>query len=236
MSQHPERSSRSNAQFVEQAFRHRWESGLRRLAGARHNLDGGEHSVALTFDDGPHPSYTPQLLESLRAAGVLATFFWVGQRAESNPELARQVSDDGHCIGSHSFSHMAPKGNSLAQIRSDYRMGRTAIEDLTGKPVPLFRPPYGTITSRSLAALHQLALRPWLWSVDAADWREGVSTEDLLRRLSSVGAGDVILMHDGAADQGVGVGTDRSATIEVIGPLVDLLKSKGLSFVTLDEP
>jgi peptidoglycan-N-acetylglucosamine deacetylase len=234
MSQRPDRSSRPSTQLVEQALRHKWESGLERLAGARRNLDGSKPSVALTFDDGPNPSYTPRLLDSLRAAGVLATFFWVGQQAQSHPELARQVSFDGHCIGSHSFSHMAPKGKSLAQIRSDYRGGRAAIEELIGKPAPLFRPPFGTITSRSLAALRQLELRPWLWSVDSADWREGISTEDLLSGLSSIGAGDVVLMHDGAADQRVGVGTDRSATVEVIGPLVDLLKAKGLSFVTLD--
>jgi peptidoglycan/xylan/chitin deacetylase (PgdA/CDA1 family) len=220
--------------MIVDALRHKRDSGLERLAGARRSLEGGKPWVALTFDDGPHPVYTPQLLESLRAAGVLATFFWVGQQAESYPVHARQASTDGHCIGSHSFSHMAPRGSSLEQIRSDYRRGRTAVEELVGKPVPLFRPPYGSITSRSLAALRQLALRPWLWSVDAGDWREGVSTEDLLRGLSCVGAGDVVLLHDGAADEGIGVGRDRLATIEVIGPLVDLLKARGLSFVTLD--
>jgi peptidoglycan/xylan/chitin deacetylase (PgdA/CDA1 family) len=122
----------------------------------------------------------------------------------------------------------------LEHIRSDYRKGRTAVEESIGMPAPLFRPPYGTITSKSLAALRQLALTPWLWTVDAGDWKEGVSTEDLLRRLSRVGAGDVVLLHDGAADEGIGVGKVRSATIEVIGPLVDLLKAKGLTFVTLD--
>jgi peptidoglycan/xylan/chitin deacetylase (PgdA/CDA1 family) len=122
----------------------------------------------------------------------------------------------------------------LEQIRSDYRKGRAAVEELVGVPVPLFRPPYGSITSKSLAALRQLALRPWLWTVDAGDWREGVSVETLLRGLSNTGAGDVVLMHDGAADEGPGVGKDRSATVEVIGPLVDLLRRRGLSFVTLD--
>jgi peptidoglycan/xylan/chitin deacetylase (PgdA/CDA1 family) len=129
---------------------------------------------------------------------------------------------------------MAPRGSSFEQIRSDYRKGRTAVEELIGMPVPLFRPPYGSITSKSLAALRQLALRPWLWTVDAGDWREGVSTEDLLRGLDRVGAGDVVLLHDGAADEGIGVGMDRSATVEAVGPLVDRLKAKGLTFVTLD--
>ena len=233
MSQRPEPTSRLNTQLVAQALRHRRDSGLERPRSVR-SLEGGKPWVALTFDDGPHPVYTPQLMECLRAAGVLATFFWVGQRAQSHPVLARQASTEGHCIGSHSFSHLAPRGSTLEQIRSDYRRGRTAVEELIGKPVPLFRPPYGSITSKSLAALRQLALRPWLWSVDAGDWREGVSTGDLLRGLNRVGAGDVVLLHDGAADEGIGVGTDRSATVEAIGPLVDMLKSRGLSFVTLD--
>ena len=234
MSGHLDATKPSSGQMIVDALRHRRDSGLERLAGARRSLGGGKPWVALTFDDGPHPVYTPQLLEGLRTAGVLATFFWVGQRAQSHPVLARHTSTDGHCIGSHSFSHMAPRGSTLEQIRSDYRKGRTAAEELIGVPVPLFRPPYGSITSKSLAALRQLALRPWLWTVDAGDWREGASAETLLRGLSNIGAGDVVLMHDGAADEGPGVGKDRSATVEVIGPLVDLLRRRGLSFVTLD--
>jgi peptidoglycan/xylan/chitin deacetylase (PgdA/CDA1 family) len=234
MSRHPEGTSRPNAQMVVDALRHRRDSGLERLAGATRRLEIEPPCVALTFDDGPHPSYTPQLLDGLHSAGVLATFFWVGQRAQTHPELAKRVSVEGHCIGSHSFSHRAPHGRSLEDIRSDYDKGRAAVEESIGKPTTLFRPPYGSITSKSLVAVRQLALEPWLWSVDAGDWREGVSTGDLLRTLSGVGAGDVVLLHDGAADEGAGVGKDRSATVELIGPLVELLKARGLSFVTLD--
>jgi peptidoglycan-N-acetylglucosamine deacetylase len=234
MPRHPRGTSRPNTQMVVDALRHMRDSGLERLAGATRRLDTARPCVALTFDDGPHPTYTPQLLDALQAAGVLATFFWVGQRAQSHPVLAKRGSAEGHCIGSHSFSHTAPHGRSLEEIRSDYRRGRAAVEGLIGKPTPLFRPPYGSITPKSLAVLRQLALRPWLWSVDAGDWRDGVSTGDLLRTLSGIGAGDVVLLHDGAADEGPGVGKDRSATVELIGPLVDLLKARGLSFVTLD--
>ena len=220
MSRHPKGTSRPNTQMAIDALRHRRDSGLERLAGATRRMDTARPSVALTFDDGPHPTYTPQLLDALHAAGVLATFFWVGQRAQSHPALAKRVSVEGHCIGSHSFSHRAPHGRSLEDIRSDYRKGRAAVEEPIGKPTPIFRPPYGSITSKSLVAVRQLALEPWLWSVDAGDWREGVSTGDLLRTLSGVGAGDVVLLHDGAADEGPGVGKDRSATVELIGPLV----------------
>jgi peptidoglycan-N-acetylglucosamine deacetylase len=234
MPRHPEATSRPNKQMVVDAIRHRRDSGLERLARATRRLDNARPSVALTFDDGPHPAYTPQLLDRLRAAGVLATFFWVGQRAESHPELAIRASVEGHCIGSHSFSHKAPHGRSLEDIRSDYRKGRAAVEQSIGKTAPLFRPPYGSITSKSLVALRQLALEPWLWSVDAGDWRDGASTGDLLRTLSGTAAGDVVLLHDGAADEGPGVGKERSATVELIGPLVELLKARGLSLVTLD--
>jgi peptidoglycan/xylan/chitin deacetylase (PgdA/CDA1 family) len=234
MPRQTEGTSRPKAQIVVDALRHRRDSGLERLARATRRVDNARPCVALTFDDGPHPTYTPQLLDGLQAAGVLATFFWVGQRAQSHPELAKRASDEGHCIGSHSYSHAAPHGRSMEDIRSDYRKGCAAVEESIGKTTPLFRPPYGSITSKSLVALRQLALEPWLWSVDAGDWRDGVSTGDLLRTLSGTAAGDVVLLHDGAADEGPGVGQDRSATVELIGPLVELLRARGLSFVTLD--
>jgi peptidoglycan-N-acetylglucosamine deacetylase len=217
-----------------EALRHKWESGLGRLAGAHRRLGGEAPRVALTFDDGPHPIYTPKLLDNLKKAGVLATFFWVGQRALSHPALAKRVRSEGHCLGSHSFSHAPPRNHSLGEIRADYLRGVRAIEEVTGERTALFRPPYGSITARSLAALRQLKLDPWLWSVDPGDWKDGITTNLLLDRLENLGAGDVVLLHDGADDEGPEVGKDRSSTVELIAPLAELMRARGLSFATLD--
>jgi peptidoglycan-N-acetylglucosamine deacetylase len=234
MSRHPGSTERTFDARVRAALRHRMDVGLERLAGAERKLPGGRSGVALTFDDGPHPTHTPPLLDRLEKAGVLATFFWIGHRAQSHRVLAKRVQAAGHCIGSHSFSHAPPRGLKRSSIRDDYLRGRDAVQEVTGESAALFRPPYGSITYRSMAALRALELQPWLWSVDPCDWKDGVSTEELLDRLSGVEAGDVVLLHDGAADEGDGVGSDRSATIELVEPLVETLRDRGLSFVTLD--
>jgi peptidoglycan/xylan/chitin deacetylase (PgdA/CDA1 family) len=112
-------------------------------------------------------------------------------------------------------------------------MGQKTIEETIGESTRLFRPPYGSITLKSLAAIKPLGLRPWLWSVDPGDWRAGATTEGLLDSLSHTQAGDVVLLHDGCGDGGPGIATDRYATIDLIEPLAANLKARGLSFVTL---
>ena len=222
-------------QLVRNAVAHRWESVLAAAARANRRVDAKKNQVALTFDDGPDPRYTPQLLESLEKAGVLGTFFWVGARALEQPELCRLIRRAGHSVGSHSYAHFSPAGRSTEQLRSDYRSGREAVEEVIGEGAPLFRPPYGSLTLKSVRVLRQLKLVPWLWSSDSGDWREGSTTDRLLRTLTDVVPGDVVLLHDGVADgPGASAAADRSATIDIVEPLAKSLHRRGLTFVTLD--
>lgn len=213
----------------------RWESLLVKASGASRHLDRGRHEIALTFDDGPHPVYTPLVLDELARARVLATFFWTGSRAQNYPDVAQQVRRAGHAVGSHSFAHLAPAHRGFGEIAHDYRSGRRSAEALCESRCDLFRPPYGAVSLRSAGVMRLQRLVPWLWSVDPKDWVEGATTEGMLRFLECVSAGDVILLHDGCGDSSVTVVEDRSATVKLIVPLVEMLTERGLSFVTLDE-
>jgi peptidoglycan/xylan/chitin deacetylase (PgdA/CDA1 family) len=219
---------------LSQRARHKWESGLTKLAGAVTHLDRSRSEIALTFDDGPDPRFTPPLLDELAKAGVSASFFWTGQTVKVHPELAREVRSAGHSIGSHSFSHMPPAGHSFSEIRADFLRGQRTVEDIIGESTRLFRPPYGAITAKSVRAMRELHLNPVLWSIGTADWRDGVTSDRILESIAHVSAGDVILMHDGAEDAGPGIGTDRWATINAIRQLIEMISERGLSFVSLN--
>jgi peptidoglycan-N-acetylglucosamine deacetylase len=231
-SRQPETPKSDLASTLCRSARHRWDRALVRAAGAHQSLDAARSEVALTFDDGPDPKFTPGLLDSLDHAGILATFFWIGDRAVAHRDLARRVRAAGHSVGSHSSCHLAPSHRSEKVLRSDYLDGRRAVEEAIGEPTSLFRPPFGAITPQSVIAIRRLGLEPWLWSVDSGDWRPGATATELLVGLSGIPGGSVVLLHDGTGDPGPGA--SRAATIELIEPLADALRSRGLSFVTLD--
>ena len=127
--------------------------------------------LALTFDDGPNPLWTPRLLDLLSRRGVRATFFLVGSRAQSHPALVRQILAAGHCIGNHSWSHrnlaMAPSSTIEDQLS---RTNQTLAE-ITGAPPRFFRPPYGARRPATLAIARRLGLTPVLWNAMTSDWK-----------------------------------------------------------------
>jgi peptidoglycan-N-acetylglucosamine deacetylase len=213
--------------------RGQWRKLIESSSGAVRRLAPAGEPVALTFDDGPDPRFTPPLLDALDRSGIRATFFFLGERAAAHPEIVRRASSDGHAVGSHSFGHTGPAQRTIRGIASDYRRGRAAVEAIVGKNAPLFRPPYGSMTARSVLAMRQVGLTPWLWSAEASDWRAGASAEQMLGSLTGVAAGDIILLHDGVGDWGPGIGEDRWATVEMIEPLVKTLTERGMTFVTL---
>ena len=94
----------------------------------------GSSSIAITFDDGPHPEFTPVLLSTLAAYGVTATFFFIGVRAQEHPDLVRRVEAEGHAVGSHSMTHPWVRRVSCATAMADFRAGRQAIEQMKWQP------------------------------------------------------------------------------------------------------
>lgn len=177
--------------------------------------------VALTFDDGPSSENTGTLLDGLKARGVHATFFLMGENIEGNEELVRRMKADGHLIGNHSYRHVQLTREGTEAVCREIEKTSEMIDEITGEKPEYIRPPYGD-WSEELAECVELT--PVLWSVDSLDWKL-LNTERITRRvLKSVKNGDVILMHDIFP-------TSVKAALEI----VDSLTAAGWQFVTVDE-
>lgn len=178
------------------------------------------HSVALTFDDGPDPETTPLILSILKENRVSATFFLIGEKAEKYPGLVRQIADEGHSIGNHSYSHSRQIGFFTAtRLKEDLEKCSRKLEEITSKPVQLFRPPFGVTNpryARVLAALNMISVG---WSLRSYDTviRD---KERLLRRLiKKVKPGQIVLLHDTVPE-----------TAEVLPFLIAYCRERGIGF------
>jgi len=187
--------------------------------------------VALTFDDGPHPYYTSQILRLLKQYDARATFFVLGEHADRYPELIRKLVDSGQEVENHSFTHLRfPSGDHQAWQRE---LERTELElDLLGCPDHgLFRPPFSDYSQDLLQFLSHIRQRLVLWSVDGADWREPDPLAIAVNVLSQVRPGAIVILHDsdetGAAD--------RTPTVEALGLILPALQARGYTFVTVSE-
>lgn len=204
-----------------------------RAARLRWGLAPAVGNVALTFDDGPDPRFTPALLDVLADLDVPATFFLVGRRAERHPELVARILREGHVVASHSWSHPDPRKRTFAQLVREYGRGRRAVEAAAGAPVRMFRPPMGEIGRSSVTAAAVCGLHPWLWTRDPRDWLPGRTTEEILDDLGVLRAGDVVLLHDGIELPQSDEALDRSATVAAVPELVRRVRTAGLALVSL---
>jgi peptidoglycan/xylan/chitin deacetylase (PgdA/CDA1 family) len=182
--------------------------------------------VALTFDDGPWPNSTAQLLAILTQRRTLATFFTVGRQVERYPELVRQELAAGMAVGNHSYGHPQPFDRlPAARIRDEITRGRRALQALGVHPVG-FRPPGGAASTTVLATGRGLGERTVLWSVDPADWHPGVTADQLVWRvLAAARPGAIVLLHDG--------GGNRSATVAALPAIIDGLRRLGLTLTVV---
>lgn len=224
------------ASSMELGLRHRIGHFAQRTCLVQRRLEEGASAVALTFDDGPDPVYTPRVLDTLADHGAVATFFLLGQSASRHEGLVRRMVREGHGIGSHSWSHPPPWSTNWSALLADYRMGRRAVEQAAGRRCALFRPPRGEIDGRGSVVMRALGLRPWLWSVDPEDWRPGIGAHKIVTGARAAAAGDVVLLHDGLAGSESARGHDRSATVEALAEIIAVVRGKGLALTTLPVP
>jgi peptidoglycan/xylan/chitin deacetylase (PgdA/CDA1 family) len=207
-----------------QAVLDRGQQSGRMMPVAFHPAAGtaGSLPVALTFDDGPWPHSTQQILAILVQRQAPATFFVVGRQVERYPELVRRELAAGMAVGSHSYGHPQPFDRlPVARIRDEIAHGRRTLVPLEVRPVG-FRPPGGATTSTVMAAAQELGDCTVLWSVDPADWRPGVTSDQLVWRvLAGARPGAIVLLHDG--------GGDRSATVAALPAIIDGLHRLGLT-------
>jgi peptidoglycan/xylan/chitin deacetylase (PgdA/CDA1 family) len=181
-------------------------------------------AICLTFDDGPDPRWTPQVLDMLARAGARATFFVVGKLARARPDLVRRMASEGHAVGNHSWSHRHPWIVSSATARREVRDGAAAIADVLGRPATYYRPPHGRLRRCALDEARDTGQTVALWSVSAVDWGPLAYARGISARLGRAQAGDIVLMHDG------GRGINRPDRLcRVLPAFLDWLRERGLT-------
>jgi peptidoglycan/xylan/chitin deacetylase (PgdA/CDA1 family) len=192
--------------------------------------------LALTFDDGPNPAWTPQLLDLLAKNDVRATFFMVGKFAQSEPELVKRAVAGGHLIGNHSWSHPNLALTAAARVREELTRTKETLEQITGGPVKYFRPPFGARRPFVLRTARRLGMIPVTWNAITTDWSEPSAdaiASRLMRtidRLEWRGWATNIVLHDGGHR---GLGANRGPSVAAAGQLLARYKESH-RFVRLD--
>ncbi len=192
-----------------------------------------ERQVVLTFDDGPDAEYTPQILKILKEENVPAAFFLIGLNAENNVQLVKQIYDEGHEIGNHSFTHPNLADISPERTRLELNATRRIIESLTGHTTNLFRPPYNADSEpesyQELVPVEEAKRDEYLTvgeSIDPEDWQQGISADTIVARvIAQERLGSVILLHD--------AGGDRSQTVKALPRIIQYYRDRGYSFATV---
>lgn len=177
--------------------------------------------IAITFDDGPDPHCTEQLLDGLKERGAKASFFVMGKQAEAYPELIRRMQEEGHLIGNHTYSHIQLGKNNRETFKEELIRTNELLRGITGEEPQYVRPPYGS-WDKSFET--ELTMIPVLWTIDPKDWCSS-DVNGIVRRVTEKAEENaVILMHD-----------EYESTVTAALEIVDILQKQGYEFVTVDE-
>ncbi|MFZ5923755.1 MAG: polysaccharide deacetylase family protein [Bacillota bacterium] len=189
--------------------------------------------VAITFDDGPSPEFTPTILDILREHEVPAAFFLVGVHVEKYPDIARRIAEEGHEIGNHTYHHVNLPIVSDRALYEEVIRATRVITMVTGRYPDYIRPPRGMYDARFRRLAHALGQKTVLWTVSSRDWRYGTTSQAIVRRVvPAARGGDIILFHDSGALVR-NEGGDRSATVKALPLVIEGLRRKGLVIVPL---
>ena len=177
--------------------------------------------IALTFDDGPSPKYTPLLLDGLKERNVQATFFLLGKNVKENQELVQRMQAEGHLLGNHTYNHVQLNKIPETTARQEILKTNNEIYEVTGKYPEYMRPPYGAWKKNMELCVEML---PVFWDIDTLDWKSQNVDAILKAAGEEPEDGSIILMHD-----------EYQTSVEAALLLIDRLKEKGYEFVTVDE-
>ena len=177
--------------------------------------------VALTFDDGPSPKYTPLLLDGLKERNVRATFFLLGKNVKENQELVQRMQAEGHLLGNHTYNHVQLNKIPETTARQEILKTNNEIYEATGKYPEYRRPPYGAWKKNMELCVEML---PVFWDIDTLDWKSQNVDAILKAAGEEPEDGSIILMHD-----------EYQTSVEAALLIIDRLKEKGYEFVTVDE-
>jgi peptidoglycan-N-acetylglucosamine deacetylase len=199
--------------------------GIGERLGIQLRCDDRE-AVSITFDDGPHPQGTPAVLEILREAGAVATFFLAGEQVERRPALAAEIVSAGHRVELHCHRHRNQLRLTPRMLLEDAERAREAIEAAGGQAVADYRPPYGIFSAAGLRAVRGRGWRPVLWSQWGRDWSRRATPGSIADRASAtVGAGDILLLHDADYYSAPGSWVRTTAALPII---LEALEARGL--------
>ena len=193
-----------------------------------HRMDSSENTkkIALTFDDGPHPRITREIISILREYGVTATFFVIGQNADNYPETMKLLADSGYEIGNHTYSHKNLKKLSENEVVEEFRKCNEALAKFGVEPT-LMRPPEGFFTEDVIKVSRGMDYDIILWSIDTMDWAHTPSSDIVKNVIDNAKGGDIILMHDYLSGYG--------GTCEALRVIIPELMGRGFEFVTVSE-
>ena len=177
--------------------------------------------IALTFDDGPHPIYTPQMLKLLKEEQVPATFFLLGENVELYGDVVKEIAKEGHLIGNHTYHHVQITSLSLEEACKEIQETSDLIEELTGTGTEYVRPPFGTWNEK---LEERLNLIPVMWSIDTKDWTTQNVDWIVRETVKHAEDHDIILMHD-----------SYQSTVDAVKRVIEQLEAEGFEFVTVDE-
>ncbi|WP_407653383.1 polysaccharide deacetylase family protein [Brevibacillus ruminantium] len=193
-----------------------------------HRIDTTNKVVALTFDDGPDPKYTPIILEVLHRNKVPATFFVLGSQADKFPTIMQWIKKAGHEIGNHGYHHDDLHKLTEQEIYDEIKLGEKSILRTTGVLAQYYRPPGGVMTHDVMSAVQSSGYDIIHWSIDPRDWSLSRTASHIAKSVkSNVAPGDIILFHDG--------GLNQRQTIAALQELITDLRAQGYRFVTVSQ-
>ncbi len=193
-----------------------------------HRIDSQKKVVALTFDDGPDPKYTPLILETLHKNGVSATFFVLGAQADRYPKVMQWIKKAGHEIGNHGYHHYDLNKLTEQEIYDEIKRAEKSIYRATGVLSQYYRPAGGVMTHDVVNAVQSSGYDLIHWSVDPRDWSLERTASVIANSVKkNVTAGDIVLFHDG--------GLNQRQTLTALQDLITDLRSKGYKFVTISQ-
>lgn len=187
-------------------------------------LEPGGKYVALTFDDGPHKTLTPRVLDALKEYNAKATFFMGGHQAEYNPDIVKRMKDEGHELGDHTLNHVQLSKLSDEQIRNEISESSRRIEEAGEAPPTVMRPPYGDYDERVERITKEMDLPIIMWSVDTLDWKNRNPQAIINKTMPAVTPGGIVLMHD-----------IHATTVDAVPQMLHLLENEGYEFVTVSQ-
>lgn len=190
----------------------------------------GQKTIFLTFDDGPNPNYTNELLDILKKHRVKASFFVVANFAKENPQIIARMKREGHLIGLHSLEHKNGLWQTPSYTKNDFQNSIKIAKSL-GIDVHYYRPPWGCFNATTFSQMNAFKLKPILWDVMAQDWRGDTSVKEIERKLvRRTKEGDIICLHDGR-----GKNEAPSRTIAALKKVLPYWISLGYRFETVDK-